>query len=680
MRASHRTQGATLIATLLLVMAILAIIMVVTAQVTLSARRSSADQQQLLSARYAAESGVARVQGRLRIMKSLLDRAKIDATESPATIEGYMASLCGMGSLPSYTGTGSVTVCTFPATGVSSADNSNNPKVALFMNTVPVTAYADAGFSTTDDATRSRFWSEMLSGSTGTNYTGGTDAPYQARFGLVLSSLERTSDTSYRLNFTVPSLTSTGTSGSSTQNLSARSNTPGYYFEVNRQSLARYALFANHFFSNAEDETSGNRIYFTNRTRFSGPVHTNQQYTFAENPWFAGQVTSSGCPKDGISADGSSCTVATNPGAFYGSSSNFVSSPSSTLNDNGAAPSFLGGVVWNKEFTVLPGNSNDQNAAALSAGLPIYGTVTQMSLYRDTLSLGGGAASEVQRITYSQNVNGSPVTVQLAYGADQLLYIWDATSGTWVPAVKAADGSVGPGASGATPFQFNGVIAVQNDAAGNPGMINDLNGGPNVTADGPAGASVAAFARLNVTASSDIRVTSDLKYTDPPCTGSNVPDASGNVTATCNNLSAKNILGVYSSGGDVKLISPTADSNTRLGYNATIHAVLMASKGAVRVDGFNQGAPQGYVNLIGGIIENYYGAFGQFDSSGPVHGYGRNFVYDQRTYTGYAPPYFPTEKNWSLKLFKADSNSPVDADKGIMLQGDTVNAAAGWAP
>ena len=57
MRTTERTQGATLIVSLLLVMLLLAVIMSVTAQVTLSARRSSTDQESILRAQLAAESG-----------------------------------------------------------------------------------------------------------------------------------------------------------------------------------------------------------------------------------------------------------------------------------------------------------------------------------------------------------------------------------------------------------------------------------------------------------------------------------------------------------------------------------------------------------------------------------------------------------------------------------------------
>jgi hypothetical protein len=47
--------------------------------------------------------------------------------------------------------------------------------------------------------------------------------------------------------------------------------------------------------------------------------------------------------------------------------------------------------------------------------------------------------------------------------------------------------------------------------------------------------------------------------------------------------------------------------------------------------------------MLGGTITDKYGAFGQMDQSGnPIHGYGRNFVYDERMLQGKSPPYYPT--------------------------------------
>ena len=78
--------------------------------------------------------------------------------------------------------------------------------------------------------------------------------------------------------------------------------------------------------------------------------------------------------------------------------------------------------------------------------------------------------------------------------------------------------------------------------------------------------------------------------------------------------------------------------------NVTIQAVLMASRGAVQVQNYSTGYSRGTLNLLGGVIENYYGAFGLTTGSG----FGRNYIYDTRMEVGFTPPSFPTQQNWTV--------------------------------
>jgi hypothetical protein len=70
----------------------------------------------------------------------------------------------------------------------------------------------------------------------------------------------------------------------------------------------------------------------------------------------------------------------------------------------------------------------------------------------------------------------------------------------------------------------------------------------------------------------------------------------------------------------------------------------MSGTGKVTVEDYDRGSEMGNVKLLGGIIENYYGAFGTFDSRTGQNstGYGRTFTYDQRMSRGLAPPFVPT--------------------------------------
>jgi len=85
----------------------------------------------------------------------------------------------------------------------------------------------------------------------------------------------------------------------------------------------------------------------------------------------------------------------------------------------------------------------------------------------------------------------------------------------------------------------------------------------------------------------------------------------------------------------------------------------LARNGKVQVDNYNDTGvgPRGTATLLGGVISDYYGAFGLFNGSTgqQISGYGRNFVYDSRLLVGNAPPYFPT-----LNTFIAFTNDLID--------------------
>ncbi len=87
--------------------------------------------------------------------------------------------------------------------------------------------------------------------------------------------------------------------------------------------------------------------------------------------------------------------------------------------------------------------------------------------------------------------------------------------------------------------------------------------------------------------------------------------------------------------GDVRI--GTAAPN-----NINVHATVMTPNGEFKVDNYGSGSSRGTATILGGVIENTYGAFGTFSSSGARTGYGRNFVYDTRMGKGLAPPFFPT--------------------------------------
>lgn len=386
-----------------------------------------------------------------------------------------------------------------------------------------------------------------------------------------------------------------------------------YRFSLGRSSFARYALF-----TNVHTLPGGSNVWFTDRTLFDGPVHTNHHFRFYHQPWFGGEVTSAGCTDPGDT----SCEGEFKYGArFYGEG--FVRdedmTPSSSAprfeNDYGVqAPEFKEGVDWRADFVRLPLNNNIQKQAAKHGGLYFPRRVEELELYTGTEN--GVTYQFIQVVTY--NKKGKQVTRKFRYRSDGHLEIWRPKRNTWE---KYRDDP------------FNGVIFADEDIAALHGPSRTDHSNPD-TAD-PA---LAPFAQITIASTHSIRITGDLKYSERPCSKPPERDENGNVVpAVCNNLNAKNVLGVYSQEGDV-LIGRNAPQDIN------IDAVLMSARGVVQVEDYNYIQPKGSVYLTGGIIEYYYGAFGTFDpyTGQNASGYGRRFTYDRRMQRGLAPPYFPT--------------------------------------
>jgi hypothetical protein len=167
------------------------------------------------------------------------------------------------------------------------------------------------------------------------------------------------------------------------------------------------------------------------------------------------------------------------------------------------------------------------------------------------------------------------------------------------------------------------------------GNINSLHG----TLEEKEQATIAASGRIDIT--------NHLRYEVPPV----VTDPTSNPL---------NVLGLYSSGNDIR-IATTAPNDL------VINAVMMAGNvsdghnSSVNVINHDSGSPRGTIQLIGGIIEEYYGAFGTFDpdTGNPTHGYGRDFKFDRRVQRGISPPYFPTNNQFELAALGLADTRPV---------------------
>ncbi|WP_424949747.1 DUF4900 domain-containing protein [Deinococcus sp.] len=709
MKTSRKTAGVTLVVTVLIVMLLLAAVVVVTGQLALAARRSSADQDATIRAQYVAESGLARSRAQLRLVSNLLTNANIQVPLKTTTtiMRVNMENLCGPNLASGLPAFGAATLCDAgnSATGLLNAPASSlltGNRLTLF-NYVNPTAFADNGY-TLDTASQSpaaaanAYWAQML-GQNGVALSGTVaDGSFSSSVGLTVQSVKRTEAGTYVVNLAVPAVNTQGKINGSpaTRAIKAQTAQSTYALTFSQGSLARYALLTNHQNIDAAADaacagtpTTCPRITFTSNTIFSGPVHTNENFRFLGTPYFGGEVTSAGCPSTTDPSGNLStvdslgkpvCAGTPNAGAYSASDATFgftkagdmanplapllCSSKDSSGVCTNSNPQFLSTdttkptVTWNANYVELPKTSTEQVTAAQAGGLYLPGVVSSMNLAVGiNVTLSGRAVPEkVQLVSYTQGA----VTTNLAMTADKKVFIL--VGGVWKPAVQVggvwidASGAAAVAAisAGTAQSTFNGVIYTEGGITSLKGPARPVSN--TATADNTPPA-LADFSQITVASTNDIHIKSDLKYESSPCSGSNSVDSKGVFKpATCGNKNAANILGIYSVQGDVKIDSPSNYTGT--GNSAPpdvkIEAILMAAKGRVTVDGYDKGTPQGQVNLTGGIIENYYGPFGTVNGANQSTGYGRNFVYDERTGAGLAPPSFPTQPNWNGQVVAID--------------------------
>ncbi|MFB9083781.1 hypothetical protein [Deinococcus wulumuqiensis] len=231
----------------------------------------------------------------------------------------------------------------------------------------------------------------------------------------------------------------------------------------------------------------------------------------------------------------------------------------------------------------------------------------------------------VRSVTCQSTVSSTVITDEYRYGPDMVLQKKPA-GGAWSQAT-------------AVRTNFNGVIFGQNmTTVTGPARI----GGDTTGALDRAPPALASFAKITLAASGDIGLGSDLTLSQTPCTFSET-----RATPPCTR-NPGNVLGIYSQSGNVIVRTTTP-------RNVNIHAAIMASTGEATVENYNSRAQSGNVKLIGSLIENWYGAFGQYGSSNT--GYGRDFTYDVRLNRGITPPFFPVSPRWNVKPASAVSQN-----------------------
>lgn len=397
---------------------------------------------------------------------------------------------------------------------------------------------------------------------------------------------------------------SVGTSGTTTQKLLINGD---FTVRLQRDNFARYALF-----TNTQTMPSGTNVWFTNKTSFAGPIHTNTRFNIALNP--------SGI-FDGVAEQ-------------HEQQARFYNQGWSILLDAAA----------NSPYDVPTFNAGfNRGVDAVSLSSPVQ--------QQDMIDQAQGGQTFSSNGIYLPN-NGSSVTGGIYIRGDSTINMdvnasnnarYTITQGS-TTTIMTVDRSAQQ-----TSMEVVGSGTV-NTYSGLPDGLDDV--GTLVFADGnitSLGGTVQANTEMTIASDRDIVITNHILYENyTPAVGN-----PGDVNyAPPSAVGTANLLGLVTWNGNVRI-------GTSAPNNVNVHGTILAQNGIFQVDNYNDRGvgPRGTATLLGGVISNNYGAFGLFSGATgqQLSGYGRNFVYDQRMQTGSAPPYFPT-----LNTFIAFTNDMTD--------------------
>ncbi len=401
-----------------------------------------------------------------------------------------------------------------------------------------------------------------------------------------------------------------GTAGSFGSSITLRGD---FTVRVQRDNFAKYALF-----TNSQTMPSGTDVWFTNKTNFAGPVHTNGRFNFALNP--SGSFEESIMQKEAMAK-------------FY--NGGWPVLLNSDHNGTADVPVFRD--VFNRGVNAitLSSSTKQQNMIDQATGGKKYKTDGIYIPSQGSSLTGGVYVKGDGGVELSVDGNDRPVYTVSQGGAFKRITVDQANNQTTV-----FDSSTGKSTA------YTGMP----DGVADVGTLVYVDG--NITS---FRGQVQSQAKVTVSSTNDIVITNHVMYEEySPAVGT--PGVSGYVPPSADD--AENLLGIVSWQGDVR-IGTTAPNNIQ------VHGTVLATNGIFQVDNYDSGSPRGTATLLGGAITDSYGAFGQFNGTTglPTSGYGRDFVYDQRMKFGQAPPYFPT-----LNTFIAFSNDITD--KMVWQEGD----------
>lgn len=382
--------------------------------------------------------------------------------------------------------------------------------------------------------------------------------------------------------------------------------TGDFVVRVQRDNFAKYALF-----TNVHQMPNGTVVWFTNKTSFSGPVHTNERYSFALNPsgTFGGMVVQQ-----------------LSTARFYNNGSPILVNADS--NPGRDVPVFQSGFTRS------------------AAGITLSSSIEQQDMIdqarANDASTGNGIflANNSTNLTGGIYVNGNASVAMSTDSSNNPSYAITQGSTTKVVTVDRINNQTSVNTVGGGTVTYQG----QPDGLDHLGHLIYVNG----TITNFSG-TVQRDTEITVASSNDIVIQNHVTYQNYNPGVGQPGDANYTPPSA---LDQTNLLGLVSWNGNVRV-------GTSAPNNINIHGIVMARNGIFTVDSYDNtsSGPRGTATMLGGAITNYYGAFGLFHTTTGqlISGYGRNFVYDGRTMVGRSPPYFP-----SLQTFVAFTNDITD--------------------
>jgi hypothetical protein len=366
-----------------------------------------------------------------------------------------------------------------------------------------------------------------------------------------------------------------------------------------RDTFSKFALFTAH-----HKTSSGTTVWFTANTNFTGPVSTNERFSFANNP--SAHFTEE-------------ATQHESKARFYNNGwPVFLNDDNNTTKD---VPIFDKG--FQRSADLINIESSISQAELKNQALGGLAEPGSNGIYvpNDGANVLGGIYIRGNQGNHSDD----PIIALATDASSNPVYTITRSSTTIEITVDYANNQTKV-KTGAITNTYNGIP----NGIDNEGVIiyvNDDIGGLSGT--------VAKISQVTVSSERDIIIANNILYQEY---NSSPLNAEG----------YNNLLGILSWGGDVRIGASAPN-------DVTIHGVVMAPHGVFSVDNYNSGSPRGVATLLGGVITDFYGAFGTFSGQNPISGYGRSFVYDVRMLQGMSPPYFPY-----LSTFMSFENGGLD--------------------